>query len=156
MELNRDEIHARLASLVKDEHPFAWAKRMGISKGAWTRIWNQHTVPSPELLVRIQKKTGALIDWLLTGSNDMRVLDPTADYGTGSNDDLPRPVIGKVFDETLLLEILIAVETALEQTKRQMPPLKKAELVKVLYRLHRDSCTEPVPDNILNFVRLAS
>ncbi|MDD3517506.1 MAG: S24 family peptidase [Chromatiales bacterium] len=61
----------RLAQLVGTDQPFAWAGRVGISKGAFSRIWRQGTVPGPELLRRIQDATGISLDWLLTGQEPM-------------------------------------------------------------------------------------
>ena len=58
---------ARLAQIIGQEPPYAWAARVGISKGAFSRIWNQGTVPSSELLNRIRIASGVSIDWLLTG-----------------------------------------------------------------------------------------
>jgi len=66
---------SRLKELVGDEKPFHWATEVGISKGAFDRIWNKETVPSAELLVRIQKATGVSIDWLLTGEGPVRKWD---------------------------------------------------------------------------------
>ena len=59
--------HARLRRLIGREAPYAWADRMGISKGAFTRIWKEGTVPTSELLYRIRAATGVSLDWLLTG-----------------------------------------------------------------------------------------
>lgn len=69
-DLQNPEFHARLALLIGDEKPFAWAKSVGISKGAFTRVWNLGTIPGAEALLKIQKKTGCSIDWLLTGEED--------------------------------------------------------------------------------------
>jgi phage repressor protein C with HTH and peptisase S24 domain len=59
--------HARLRRLIGREAPYAWADRIGISKGAFTRIWKEGTVPTSELLYRIRAATGVSLDWLLTG-----------------------------------------------------------------------------------------
>jgi phage repressor protein C with HTH and peptisase S24 domain len=53
--------------LIGLEPPYAWAGQVGISKGAFTRIWKEGTVPTSELLYRIQAATGVSLDWLLTG-----------------------------------------------------------------------------------------
>jgi len=58
----------RLAIVIGNQAPFAWAARVGISKGAFARIWNRGTVPSAAHLRRIHEATGYSIDWLLTGS----------------------------------------------------------------------------------------
>ena len=66
-ELKDPAFHARLTQMIGNEKPFAWAERMDISKGAFSRIWNEGTVPGPEHLRRIHEKTGYSIDWMLTG-----------------------------------------------------------------------------------------
>ena len=65
--LKDPEFHQRLCSLIGNEAPFSWAARVGLSKGAFSRIWHEGTVPGPDLLRRIQDKTGVSIDWLLSG-----------------------------------------------------------------------------------------
>ncbi|MGE4334572.1 MAG: helix-turn-helix domain-containing protein [Pigmentiphaga sp.] len=76
-ELKNPEVHARLAQVIGDEKPFAWADRVGISKGAFSRIWKEGTVPGPEHLCRIRDVEGISIDWLLTGQGEMRIKKPT-------------------------------------------------------------------------------
>lgn len=61
------EFHERLSMLVGDEKPFAWANRVGISKGAFTRIWNEGTMPKVEQLQKIKQFTGAKIGWMIDG-----------------------------------------------------------------------------------------
>lgn len=67
--------HDRLAELIGNEKPFVWAERMGISKGAFSRIWNKGTLPSPELLGRIKTGATVSIDWLLFGEGQRNVTD---------------------------------------------------------------------------------
>lgn len=66
-ELKNPEFHARLASLIDQERPFPWAAKIGISNGAFSRIWNEGTIPSSELLIKISAASKCSIDWLLTG-----------------------------------------------------------------------------------------
>jgi phage repressor protein C with HTH and peptisase S24 domain len=65
--LRNPGFHARLKQLVGAERPYTWADRIGISKGAFTRIWKEGTVPTSELILRIRAATGVSLDWLLTG-----------------------------------------------------------------------------------------
>jgi phage repressor protein C with HTH and peptisase S24 domain len=64
--------HKRLRDLIASEPPYAWARRVGISKGAFTRIFKQGTIPTAELLYRIHRATDVSFDWLLTGAGVMR------------------------------------------------------------------------------------
>lgn len=69
--LKNPDFHARLVTLIGDMQPFAWAARVGISKGAFSRIWHEGTIPGPMLLRRITDATGVSIDWLITGQGPM-------------------------------------------------------------------------------------
>ncbi len=84
-ELKNPDFHARLTEVMGEERhrPFAWAARIGISKGAFSRIWNDGTVPGPELLIRIHKATGVSVDWLLTGEGPVYAGKPGAGTGAG-------------------------------------------------------------------------
>jgi transcriptional regulator with XRE-family HTH domain len=57
----------RLEALIGSEQPFAWAARVGISKGAFSRIWHEGTIPAGDILLRIKRATGVDMDWLLAG-----------------------------------------------------------------------------------------
>lgn len=61
------EFRARLADVIGDEEPFAWAKRVGIPSGTFARIWKEGTVPKAEHLVKISEKIGTDLNWLLSG-----------------------------------------------------------------------------------------
>ena len=71
-ELKDPEFHGRLVLLIGQDKPFSWSDRIGISKGAFSRVWNEGTIPGPVHLKRIAEKTGVSIDWLLTGEGDMK------------------------------------------------------------------------------------
>lgn len=61
------EFRDRLCKIIGDEQPFGWASRIGISKGAFTRIWHDGTMPGTDLLRKIQQATGCTLDWLVNG-----------------------------------------------------------------------------------------
>ena len=88
-ELKDPEVHSRLALIIKDEPPFTWAVRVGISKGAFSRIWKEGTVPGPDHLKRINQTTGVSIDWLLTGKGPM-LLDGGGGSLEAGNDEYVR------------------------------------------------------------------
>ena len=66
-QLRNPGFHSRLTELIGADRPYAWAERVGLSKGAFTRIWKEGSVPTSELLYRIRAATGVSLDWLLTG-----------------------------------------------------------------------------------------
>ena len=95
--LKYPEVHQRLASLIGTEQPYGWASRVGISKGAFTRIWKEGTMPGPELLQRITEATGVSIDWLLTGRGQPYVIEPfDAHPHTLHQQDLPCSCVDEV------------------------------------------------------------
>lgn len=80
--MENPEFYERLKLLVGDDKPFAWAARVGLSKGAFNRVWNQGTIPSHEGLVKIKTATGVSLDWLLTGeggNEPVKVILETSD-----------------------------------------------------------------------------
>lgn len=62
-----EEFHQRLKSLIGDERPFEWAKRVGIPSSTFDRIWNRHAVPKAGILLAISEFCGVSVDWLLRG-----------------------------------------------------------------------------------------
>lgn len=65
--MKNPEFRDRLEQLVGDQAPFTWAARVGISNGAFTRIWNEGTYPKAEHLIKICLHTEASLDWLVMG-----------------------------------------------------------------------------------------
>lgn len=63
----------RLADVIGQEEPFAWAKRIGIPSATFDRMWNGGVVPKADTLLRISRSSGVSIDWLLTGEAGMRL-----------------------------------------------------------------------------------
>ena len=61
----------RLAALIGDEQPFAWAARVGIPRATFSRVWNEGAPPRAVHLKRIAEATGVSLDWLLTGEGPM-------------------------------------------------------------------------------------
>lgn len=73
-EIKNPGFRDRIALLVGNGKPFGWAERVGISKGAFARIWNEGTVPTYELLMRITSASGVNLHWLLTGEGERFVV----------------------------------------------------------------------------------
>ncbi len=61
----------RLAAVIGDEQPFAWAARVGIPRATFSRIWKEGAPPRAVHLKRIAEATGVSLDWLLTGEGSM-------------------------------------------------------------------------------------
>jgi len=57
----------RLAKLIGEQKPFEWAKAIGIPSSTFDRVWNHEATPRPEHLLKISRRCGVSIDWLLTG-----------------------------------------------------------------------------------------
>jgi hypothetical protein len=62
-----------LITLIGNEKPFAWAKRIGIPGPTFDRVWHHGGQLKSEHLALISRKTGVSIDWLLTGQGSMYI-----------------------------------------------------------------------------------
>lgn len=98
----------RLEMLVGNEQPFAWAAKIGISKGAFSRIWHEGAVPKHEHLLKIKYRTGASLDWLLAGEG------------------LPPPSVMKI-EEKQRARGLAFIEGRVEDYKRLDKEIEEAE-----------------------------
>lgn len=116
------DFRLRLESLIGDEPPFAWAQRVGISKGAFSRIWNGGSVPKPELLLKIREATGVSVDWLLTGEKTLEQSAPTPAQDPAVNEAL-----------VTFLEEIVNVVRSIDDPIRQSRVLRMA--VNISYRI---------------------
>lgn len=57
----------RLKLLIGEQRPYTWASAVGISKGAFSRIYNEGIIPGPDLLRRIKRHSRCTLDWLVDG-----------------------------------------------------------------------------------------
>lgn len=94
-------------------------------------------VPGGEALRRFAR-AGIDTHWLLTGEDaaagdDAEVREARGEYG-------------HTLAATRLRDVIAAVETALEETGRRLPPSKKADLIVALYELYTESGKPPDPD----------
>lgn len=128
------EFHARLKQLMNGESPFAWASRIGLSKGSFARVWKEGTIPNPTNLRLIANKTGVSIDWLLCGREPMMrntagteeagatgfTLVPRFNIAAGEGDSLSSEQIVDhlAFKKTWLKEIGLAKEELILITNR--------------------------------------
>ena len=107
--MQNPEFRERLQLLIGEEKPFGWAARVGISKGAFTRIWNEGTMPKPDVLQKIKRHTEASLDWLIDGDGtppdyvlnlDGIKVELTTAYATGNDNEIDR--LTNKIDETRL------------------------------------------------------
>ena len=132
-DLRNPDFHSRLRQLVGQERPYSWAARVGISKGAFTRIWREGTVPSAELLLRIREHAGVSLDWLLTGE------------GAGPGE--------AGMDLDLLARTLERVEAVLAERGEEMSLARKSQRVAALYALGLERGQPPGVDAVRRLVR---
>jgi len=90
----------RLTELIGKEKPFAWAARVGINKGSFSRMWKEGALPKAEHLIRISLTTGVSTDWLLTGEGPMRKGEVA--QGDESPQDLKRRREDRFVDKFLM------------------------------------------------------
>ncbi len=57
----------RLKTLMGTQRPYTFARKCGIEKGLFQNYWQKGKIPTYENLLKLQRRTGCSIDWLLTG-----------------------------------------------------------------------------------------
>ncbi len=131
------EFRARLGEVIGNERPFIWAKRMGISSGGFSRIWNEGTIPGPEILIRIAKLNYVSIDWLLIGRGFMIEPEGQAD---------------------IIRDIVCEIEKVFQKESLSLPPEKKAELVSMLIEEIRNGeiSFQELTNKVVRLARFAS
>lgn len=72
-----DQFHERLKSLIGDQKPFEWAKKVGIPSSTFERIWNRRAVPKAGHLLVISDFCGVSVDWLLRGQDPVNLRKDT-------------------------------------------------------------------------------
>ena len=79
------------------EHPFAWAKKIGINSATFNRVWNEGGQLKSDHLVLIVKKTGVSLNWLVAEDGPMYV--PSTEYQNSQlSADEPKAYIAKSND----------------------------------------------------------
>ncbi|BBL70371.1 hypothetical protein [Methylogaea oryzae] len=162
----------RLALLIGDEEPYAWARRTGIPKSGFWAIWSGASMPQKKTLAKIETATGASPDWLLHGLGEpppavrQRIEQPLGESvpvaytakegGLNSDRNLEyRAAHGQLDMERLALAIE-TVEEGLRVTKRTMASDKKAELVAAVYDLFEEERTPAMKERVLRLVKSAA
>ena len=123
-------LRARLMMLIGGDKPFAWARRVGISKGGMQNLLDGG-IPRDKTINKIIAATGVSSDWLLYGKGEMRSPAP------------PEYRVERTLDShlgtDLLREIIEAVEQALAASSRRLPPAEKARLVSAAAKIYMSS-----------------
>lgn len=157
---DRESIGARLkrARKARSQSQRAFAEAMDMPLPSYRDYEGGKRVPGGEALRRL---AGAGIDthWLLTGEDlaapaaaPAMAHDTRGTYRTrGPDGNTAGPP-----DTRRLTEVLTAVETALEDMGRQLPPARKAELAAALYGLYEETGKAPSRRTLERFIRSAS
>ncbi len=130
--------HSRLA----EERVKLWATQQdaadffGVTRVTWGQCERGNGTPSGDVLAGLAQQ-GADILYILTGQHSQPVV--------------AAPPIN---DRVRLASAIEAVEAGLADTKRHLPPKKKAELVMAAYDLMAQP--EQTRDNVIRLVRLAA
>lgn len=122
------------------------AEKLGCSPMSWKAYEQGKSWPGGRILSDL-RSLGVSIDWLLTGQGQM--FAPPAGDAAASQDCL--------VDETLLCEVIEAVERTLGELRHSLPPAKKALLLTELYMILLQGNVVNVSDGdlVLRMVRLA-
>ncbi len=67
---NMGSFKDRLKTLMGDEKPYAWCRKVQIEKGLFQYYWQKGKIPKYENLLKIRNYTGCSLDWLMTGEGD--------------------------------------------------------------------------------------
>ncbi len=134
----------RIAQLMSEEdlkHPYAWAAKIGLSKGTFSGIWNLgRNALHKSTAEKISVGTGANIQWIQTGIGQPfdQSQSQTQTQATETPSNPPAsPEQGKILLDLDTLEMAIhTLESVLEQTRRTMSPSKKTELILAIYQLY--------------------
>lgn len=136
----------------------ALATKVGVSL---TTIQNYEggKFPKGEHAVSLAKALGCTIDWLLTGEGP--VYDPKrtkveyASAGMLRAGEPIKKIVAKqaALDADLLETVIEVIEEALEDSDRELPPTKKAQLVVAIYDLYQDSKKDVDKTSVLRLVK---
>jgi len=157
---DRESIGARLRRTrqARSQSQRAFAEAMDMPLPSYRDYEGGKRMPGGEALRRL---AGVGIDthWLLTGEDlaaptagPAMAHDTRGTYRThgpdGSANGPP--------DTRRLTEVLAAVETALEEMDRRLPPARKAELAAALYGLYEETGKAPTRRTLERLIRSAS
>lgn len=155
-----ESIGARLRRMrqARSQSQRAFAEAMDMPLPSYRDYEGGKRIPGGEALRRL---AGVGIDthWLLTGENltapaagPAMAHDTRGTYRTpGADEDAPGPLCTR-----RLTEVLTAIETALEDIDRRLPPARKAELAAALYDLYEETGKAPTRRTLERFIRSAS
>ena len=128
----------RVESLIGDEKPFAWAKRIGLSAGSFNRIWKQGKGPSASNALLIARACGVTTDWLLTGDGPMSLGEIHSAHAFAEMPGLGYQGSGGGIDEVELRQVVADAEKLLPRVKPDAGPEAKAALIAWLYMRRTD------------------
>lgn len=131
-------LKTRISSLMTKEdleHPYAWAARMGLSKGTFTGIWVQgRNALHRATAEKISNGTGADVNWIQTGAGHPYPANTPIQVGVIERSPNTQPI--NLINKQILEISIETLETVLEETRRKMQPSKKAEVIMAIYQLY--------------------
>lgn len=134
----KKSLKERIELLMTDEEkkkPYAFATRIGLSKGTFTGIWvDGRTTLHQKTVDKIAQATGANPVWLATGAGEPWQTSTTTDT----------PVKVHKINKKLLLDAITTAEQAVKITKTVMEADKKSELISTLL-----NCADQQHDELL-------
>lgn len=134
-------IGARISNIAKKlGGKRALSRATGIHETQIYRYIRETCLPGAIHLTLIARAGDVQADWLLTGNEGTRETQAVYDDRAGVN-------------RQHLWTILCAVEEALAETRRNLEPEKKAELISLLYSLYTESGSAPDKSNVIKLLR---
>lgn len=115
--------------------------------------------PKGEHAVSLARNLGCTIDWLLTGEEPAltpkRTAEEPARAGMLRAGEPIKKTVTKqaALDADLLETVIEVIEEALDDSERELPPAKKAQLVVAIYDLYQDSEKDVDKASVLRLVK---
>lgn len=117
---------ARLADIIGNSSVRAFARRAAVSDTFVRQCLAGRTEPTRTKLLAIAQAGGVSVEWLATGNG-------TRTYGVAEPAAIAPPA---ALDVQTLESVLELVETAIDQSDRELSPGQKARLIISVYDLH--------------------
>lgn len=129
----------RMAQLIGNEEPFAWAARHGINKSTFQSAKERGNKPLSKTIEKWALAIGCNHAWLSDGKGEpFGAIEPD----TAQKPALDNPVAKSEIHESIALDLQIlelsveTLESVLHLTRRQMSHTQKAKLIVAIYQLY--------------------
>ncbi len=150
--INFDEVLKRLMLATQAPNQTELARMFGLGPQAITSARARGRVPS-KWIILAAVKYDISADWLLFGIGPMKLQQKPRSPSNGEADS-SCPSLSSCVNVDLLTAIIEAVEEGLDELCIRLPPVKKAELISLLYDYFSKSDEDVQTEVIHRYLRL--